>query len=264
MAAACAAPPAALYFRQEDSHGGVLKVDGFVTRSLFDLYSNFTFFLNDPVHGDAIQQHDSRLIEGVNAQYQLAHKIGGLQALLTAGANFHDNQINVGLYPREGRVPIGVTRAITPHVTNGAAYLQETVTLLGGRMVAGRRPAPRRIPLPGGRPRFGDSLRWPSPRRTSPSAPRSPCPCTLYANYGRGISTADARGVVQHPDQPAVSTTDFYQVGSAQHFGRISTSVDAFWIDRSNEQVYIPDDGTFEFKGPSRAYGVRSQGLAWS
>ena len=82
---------------------------------------------------------------------------------------------------------------------------------------------------------------------------------TLYANYGRGISTADARGVVQHPDQPAVSTTDFYQVGSAQHFGRISTSVDAFWIDRSNEQVYIPDDGTFEFKGPSRAYGVEAK-----
>jgi len=26
-------------------------------------------------------------------------------------------------------------------------------------------------------------------------------------------------------------------------------------IDRSNEQVYIPDDGSFEFKGPSRAYG---------
>src|SRR5207247_991892 len=51
-----------LYFRQEDSHRGVLKVDGFVTRSLIDLYSNFTFFLNDSLHGDALQQHDSRLI----------------------------------------------------------------------------------------------------------------------------------------------------------------------------------------------------------
>ena len=29
----------------------------------------------------------------------------------------------------------------------------------------------------------------------------------------------------------------------AQQFGRLSTSVDGFWIDRSNEQVYIPDDG---------------------
>ena len=30
-------------------------------------------------------------------------------------------------------------------------------------------------------------------------------------------------------------------------------------IDRSNEQVYIPDDGTYEFKGPSRAYGYEAK-----
>jgi len=31
-----------------------------------------------------------------------------------------------------------------------------------------------------------------------------------------------------------------------------------FFIDRSNEQVYIPDDGSFEFKGPSRSYGYEA------
>jgi outer membrane receptor protein involved in Fe transport len=31
--------------------------------------------------------------------------------------------------------------------------------------------------------------------------------------------------------------------------------MDVFLINRSNEQVYIPDDGSFEFKGPSRSYG---------
>jgi outer membrane receptor protein involved in Fe transport len=30
---------------------------------------------------------------------------------------------------------------------------------------------------------------------------------------------------------------------------------DAFLIDHSNEQVYVPDDGSFEFHGPSRSYG---------
>ena len=246
------------YFRQEDSHGGVFKVDGFVTRSLFDLYSNFTFFLHDPVHGDGIQQHDSRLIEGANAQYQLAHKIAGLQALLTAGANFHDNQINVGLYPREGRVPLGVDTRDHADVTNGATYVQESVTLLGGRMVpgGGLRLDEFRFEVAG---RDSVIATLAQPKANVSFRPSASVPVTLYANYGRGISTADARGVVQHPEQPAVSTTDFYQVGSAQHFGRISTSIDAFWIDRSNEQVYIPDDGSFEFKGPSRAYGVEAK-----
>ena len=38
---------------------------------------------------------------------------------------------------------------------------------------------------------------------------------------------------------------------------RIST--DVFLINHSNEQVYIPDDGSFEFKGPSRAYGYEAK-----
>jgi hypothetical protein len=246
------------YFRQEDAHGGVFKVDGFVTRSLFDLYSNFTFFLHDPVHGDGIQQHDSRLIEGANAQYQLAHKIGGLQALLTAGANFHDNQIDVGLYPQEGRVPLGVLTRDHAGVTNGATYIQESVTLAGGRMVlgGGLRVDEFRFAVAGREPVTATLAQ---PKANWSFRPSLSLPVTLYANYGRGISTADARGVVQHPEQPAVSTTDFCQVGSGLHLGRISTSVDAFWIDRSNEQVYIPDDGSFEFKGPSRAYGAEAK-----
>jgi hypothetical protein len=36
---------------------------------MFDLWSNFTFFLTDEAFGDEIQQHDSRLQEGVNTQY---------------------------------------------------------------------------------------------------------------------------------------------------------------------------------------------------
>lgn len=80
-------------------------------------------------------------------------------------------------------------------------------------------------------------------------------PVTLHASYGRGISSQDARGVVQRPENPRISTTDFYQVGTSHQFRRVSLSTDLFLIDRSNEQVYIPDDGSLEFRGPSRAYG---------
>jgi outer membrane receptor protein involved in Fe transport len=82
---------------------------------------------------------------------------------------------------------------------------------------------------------------------------------TLHLNYGRGINSSDARGVVQKPDQPRVATTDFYQAGTSSNFGRVSIATDLFLIDHSNEQVYIPDDGSFEFKGPSRAYGYEAK-----
>src|SRR5215471_13780945 len=109
---------ASAYYSKNFLNGDVFKADGFVSRSLFDLFSNFTYFLNDPVNGDAFQQHDSRLQEGFNAQYVHNHKIGSATALLTSGANLHDNQINVGLYPRDGREPTGVTTRANAHVTN--------------------------------------------------------------------------------------------------------------------------------------------------
>jgi len=84
-------------------------------------------------------------------------------------------------------------------------------------------------------------------------------PVTISFNYGRGINTQDARGIVQRPDSPRIATTDFYQVGNAYQMGRVSVTGDLFLIDRSNEQVYIPDDGTFELKGPSRSYGYEGK-----
>src|SRR6202008_1949085 len=37
------------YFSKALHNGDTFKADGFLSRSLFDLYSNFTFYLNDPI-----------------------------------------------------------------------------------------------------------------------------------------------------------------------------------------------------------------------
>jgi hypothetical protein len=252
-----------VYYQRNFSSGNSMKVDGFVSRSLFDLYSNFTFFLNDPVHGDGIQQHDSRMQEGANSQLLHPYRLLGNQALLTLGVNFHDNQINVGLYPQEKRVPLDVHTRALAHVTNGAGYAQQGVDFLHGRL------------------RIEGGLRWDYFRfaindrvnaiqsgnegaaRFQPkfgfAYQATPLPIKFSFNYGRGINTQDARGVVQRPDSPRIATTDFYQLGVGCLMGRVSLTSDVFLIDRSNEQVYIPDDGTFELKGPSRSYGYEGK-----
>jgi TonB dependent receptor/TonB-dependent Receptor Plug Domain len=262
-----------LYYRQDLAGGDVFKIDGFLSRSMFDLWSNFTFFLTDESFGDEIQQHDSRLQEGVNTQYLKPFTIAGQRAMLNVGANYHDNQINVGLFPSIGRTPnrkfISAENQDNPdvlltsahaRVANLAGYVQQGLDLFGGH-----------LHLEGGI-RY-DYFHFNVDDRIDPTAsgeqgasraqpkfnlavtPSDRMPLTFYFNYGRGISSQDARGVVQRPDRPRISTTDFYQVGTSQNFNRFSMSADLFLIDRSNEQVYIPDDGSFEFKGPSRAYG---------
>lgn len=252
------------YYSKSFHNGDTLKLDGFLSRSLFDLYSNFTYFLHDPVHGDAFQQHDSRLQEGVNAQFTRAHKLGRAQAVFTTGSNFHDNQINVGLYPRQGRVPAGVRTRADAHVTNAAGYAQESLSLLKGKLILGAgvrfdefryEVADQVNPWQSGVQPAG---RWQG-KGNAAFTPSQAIPLTLYANYGRGINSIDARGVVQMPNQPRLATTDFYQVGTSSNFGRVSVSTDVFLIDHSNEEVYIPDDGSFEFKGPSRAYGYETK-----
>jgi len=252
------------YYSNVLANGDTFRADAFLSRSLFDLYSNFTFYLNDPVHGDAFQQHDSRLQQGVNTQYVHVHKVGTAAAVLTAGSNFHDNEINVGLYPREGRDPTGVTTRARAHVTNSAGYAQETLSFLRGRLLLGAglrydefRYGVRDLATPA-----NSGTQWAGRWQGKGSisfTPSSAVPLSLHANYGRGINSIDARGVVQRPDEPRLATTDFYQLGAASNFGRVSVTTDAFWIDHSNEQVYIPDDGSFEFKGPSRAYGYEAK-----
>jgi len=181
-----------------------------------------------------------------------------------AGANAHDNEINVGLYPRDGRAPTGVTTRADAHVTNGAGYAQESLSVLHGRL------------LLGGGVRY-DEFRFGVVDKVNPGqggvqtagkwqgkgnvafTPTHSVPLTLHLNYGRGINSSDARGIVEMPDQPRLATTDFYQFGTSSSFGRFSIATDTFLIDHSNEQVYIPDDGSFEFKGPSRAYGYEAK-----
>lgn len=258
------AATAAGYFRQENKDGAVWKIDGFATRSLFDLYSNFTFFLNDPERGDAIQQHDSRLVQGANVQYLRPHKFAGSYSYFTAGANFHANQINVGLYPRIGRDPQGITTAANANVVNTAGYVQENFSFLHGRLLAGAglRFDTFRFDV---RDRLLDDSRVtqtatrPQPKLSLAYTPTRRVPITLHANYGRGISSIDARTILTNRLGTKIATTDFYQAGMSSNLGRVSLAADAFWIDRSNEQVYIADDGTLEFFGPSRAYGFESK-----
>lgn len=252
------------YYRKQFSNGDSFKVDAFFGRSLFDLYSNFTFYLVNPVTGDAIQQHDSRAQEGVNTQYLHNFRIASARAVLAAGATFDADEINVGLYPRIGRMPIGVTTRSLLFIPNVAPYAQQSLDFFNGRLhlEAGLR---------------WDYFHWRDddlvnpvtsgvlaanrfqPKAAVAFSPSRAIPLTLSFNYGRGINTQDARGIIERPDSPRIATTDFSQAGIAYNRSRLSLSADAFLIDRSNEEVYIPDDGTFEFKGPSRSYGYEGK-----
>lgn len=54
----------------------------------FDLYSNFTFFLEDPVNGDQIHQKEERQIFGLNAKIKNDITLGSTPLTVTSGIGF--------------------------------------------------------------------------------------------------------------------------------------------------------------------------------
>ena len=146
----------------------------------------------------------------------MSERIGGLHGLLTAGANFHASQINVGLYPRIGRTPIGVTTRANAQVTNGAGYVQDAMTLLKGKLqlsggvrydVFHFNVRDRVAPENSGVDTAG---RW-QPKFNAAYTPFRATPFTLHFNYGRGVTSLDARSIIQQPGGQRVANTDFYQ-----------------------------------------------------
>lgn len=68
-----------------------LKSNAFYSHYAFELYSNFTFFLDDPINGDQIKQQENRQILGANANIQHHMHLGQTELTLTTGLGFrHD------------------------------------------------------------------------------------------------------------------------------------------------------------------------------
>lgn len=69
------------------SNGGIIKNQLFYSQYDFKLYSNFTFFKEDPVNGDQIRQKEARNIYGYNGSYTMVKNVGSLKITSEVGSN---------------------------------------------------------------------------------------------------------------------------------------------------------------------------------
>ncbi len=250
----------AAYYTKTYSDGAVFKVDGMANRLLFDLFSNFTLFLNNPETGDGFLQHDSRLQEAANLQYQKPHSIGTAFGTLFAGVNFIGNQINLKLAGRNGRVPTDLRTWSQADIFNTGFYGQENLVLWAGklRVDSGLRydtfnsGIQNRIFTSPRTSRTGGA--W-QPKIGVAYTPSTRVPFTAYLNYGRAVTSTNARALIQEPTSALTALTKFSMVGWSLNWTKFSLAADAFLIDRTLETIYAADDGTTEFTTPSRSSG---------
>jgi outer membrane receptor protein involved in Fe transport len=78
--------------------GSIIKNQIFYNKYAFNLYSNFTFFKNDTINGDAIKQTEQRDIFGYNGSYTNTQSFWGVKLNTTIGAMARlDNISNIEL-----------------------------------------------------------------------------------------------------------------------------------------------------------------------
>ena len=81
-------------FNKHLSDKSSLKTNAFYSHYGFELYSNFTFFLEDPINGDQIKQQEDRQILGFNTAITNEMYLGNTLVTTTSGLSLRHDIVN--------------------------------------------------------------------------------------------------------------------------------------------------------------------------
>lgn len=251
--------------------GGASKFSmmAYLNRYRLDLYSNFTFFLDNPGGGDQINQKDSRTMAGGELKYEFTEKIVDDVPLTTT----------LGLQTRNDSIVNSLSNTSSRTLLLSQKYKNDVrVTSVGGfgnadaqltswlRAVAGARVDFQEYNVKDfvTQANFGTRNAWIfSPKASLVIHPFEKT--DIYLNAGAGFHSNDARGiVVGDPKAPGTNLANplnkvyGYEIGSRTKFidDRLDLAGSLFLIDQDNETVWVGDSGGTETKGASRRMGV--------
>ncbi len=80
------------------------RIQAYLTHYSFKLFSDFTYYLEDPVNGDMIEQNESRWLSGLKINYNTHKKIKSAIVLNTFGAGFRNDAIQSALWHSPNRI----------------------------------------------------------------------------------------------------------------------------------------------------------------
>ena len=225
----------------------------------FDLFSNFTYFLNDPVHGDQIEQKDQRRIFGGKFSQTWTGTAWGREMRAAFGADLRQDRMETGLFATQLRKRWALTRLDQTVETNGAPFAELEVQWTDWmRSIIGLREDIFQFDVTN---RFGGLSGAQAAGQFSPKAALVFGPFAdteFYVNIGRGFHSNDPRGAIDriNPVTPLARSTGA-EFGIRSEAVPDLTSILTFWgLDIQSELVFAGDDGTTSPSGPTRRYGV--------
>jgi outer membrane cobalamin receptor len=251
-----------IQYSQALSDHSSFKSNLFVSYYDFELYSNFTFFLEDSINGDQIRQKEKRVITGYNAAYSSNYSIGRLKTKTDIGMGFrYDNILDDELsHTKNFETTLNTLALGDVNETNLFAYANQTFYLM-----------PQLVLNTGLRfdyfiHNYTDKVPLEAVQSTATTNAFSPKTglyynfannARVYFNYGVGFHSNDTHVVVPQNGISVLPLAFSYDLGTViKPFDKLLLSAGVFMLDMQQEFVYVGDGAVVEPSGSTRRMGA--------
>jgi hypothetical protein len=253
---------------------GAWSINAYAVDYDFTLYSNFTYFLDDPLMGDQFEQRDNRRIYGLGIRSSDVGALSASRIALRWGADVRFDDIDeVGLYSTSARVRTDTIRQDQVEEISLDAWAEAEWAITERlRTIVGLRADWYDWDVNAWRDAnsgSGDDAIL-SPKVAL--AWRFTDHVEAYFNAGRGFHSNDVRGATISIDPvsgdpadavPAIVRSDGAELGLRFERGRnLNATLTLFWLELESELVYVGDAGTTEPNGATERLGFEGA-LFW-
>ncbi|MES3015436.1 MAG: TonB-dependent receptor [Pseudomonadota bacterium] len=249
---------------------GQFKFNAYAIHSKLDLYSNFTFFQEDPAGGDQFEQAERRRVFGLATSRSWNTQLAGRDSTNTIGLQLrHDRLDPVGLYSTVARERIATTQESTVRQTNIGVHAENATQWTPWlRSVAGLRADRFDFHVQSAiAANSGDrSASIASPKLSLIFGPWAKT--EYFVNVGHGFHSNDARGTVatvaaKDPNGPAISPVNPLVRSKGGELGvrteiipGLQSSLSLWALKLDSELLFVGDAGETEPSRASKRYGI--------
>jgi outer membrane receptor protein involved in Fe transport len=234
------------------------RISAYAQRYDWKLLSNFTFFLDDPVLGDQLEQSDRRRTLG--GRIERRFKPSATWRLSLGGETRFDDIASVGFYKTVGGQRVAPRGLFSVQELSAAVYSEanwaasDEVELFAGLRADQYRFKSRALDGPDAwSGSVGDAL-------VSPKLGASwklGGGVALYANAGRGFHSNDARGVTAPTDPaPGLVPGTGSELGARYERNGLILSAALWKMHVGSDLIYVGDSGAVEPAGASNRHGL--------
>jgi len=248
--------------------GGKFQTTAYGFKYRLNLWSNFTFFLDDPDNGDQFEQADDRRVFGWTGSWTKASELFGAPTRNSLGYELRQDRIKpVGLYATRTRERLSTTREDDVIESSAGVYAENDTqwndgfrSILGIRYDRYRFNVDSSVAENSGNVNAGIA----SPKASFVFGPWYRT--EYFVNGGYGFHSNDARGVTIRVDpktgDPVDPATPLVRSRGAEVGMRteaipnVQSSLALWYLTIGSELVFVGDAGTTEAGRPSQRYGV--------